>query len=136
MTITKTAIVRELVPLLFVDDIQSCVDFYIHKLGFSMEMKWEPGGKLAWCRLRRDQSAIMLQQACAEDGPANQRGRGIGFYFNCDDVNAMYADVLARGLKVDPPKAAHYGENQLSLRDPGEYSLIFQSPVGNHQNKQ
>ena len=124
-----TAAVRELIPLLFVDDIQGCVAFYVGKLGFAIEAKWEPQGALAWCKLRRDGAAIMLQQATDEDAPASQRGRGVDFYFNCDDVEAMYAEVVARGLNVEAPKESHYGEKQLSLRDPGGYSLCFQSPA-------
>ncbi len=125
----KPASVYELVPLLFVDDIQLCVAFYVDKLGFTLQQRWDPDGKLSWCRLRRDKSAVMLQQATEEDGPASERGRGIGFYFNCDDVEAMYAEVTSRGLMVNPLKVTYYGEKQLSLRDPGGYSLIFQSTV-------
>jgi uncharacterized glyoxalase superfamily protein PhnB len=125
----QSAVVRDVVPLLFVDEIALCVAFYVNKLGFAIERKWEPEGTLAWCKLRRDRSAIMLQQACEEDGPADARGRGIVFYFNCDDVDALYAEVVARGLSVGPAEVAFYGEKQLSLRDPGGYSLCFQSPA-------
>jgi len=128
-TVQQSAIVRELVPLLFVDDIQRCAGFYVEKLGFAMEQKWEPGGKLAWCKMRRDGSAIMLQQACEDDAPAVERASGIEFYFNCDDVDAMYTEVVARGLSVNPPKVAYYGERQLSVRDPAGYRLCFQSPA-------
>jgi uncharacterized glyoxalase superfamily protein PhnB len=128
-TAQHSSVVHELVPLLFVDDIQSCVVFYIEKLAFTMQAKWEPDGKLTWCKLRRDGSAIMLQKACEEDGPAGARGRGIIFYFNCHDVDAMYAELVARDLIVNLPKVAFYGEKQLSLRDPDGYSLCFQSPA-------
>jgi lactoylglutathione lyase len=124
----RTAIVRELVPLLAVEDINRSVIFYESKLGFSIAMKWEPEGKLEWCRLERDGSAVMLQQACEEDGPAVGRGRGVGFFFNCDDVDAMHAELVANGLNVDPPKLAFYGLNQLFVTDPDGYELCFQSP--------
>jgi uncharacterized glyoxalase superfamily protein PhnB len=129
-TVQQSTVVRELVPLLFVDDIQSCVVFYGDNLGFTMEAKWEPDGKLTWCKLRRDGSAIMLQQASEEDGPAGERGRGIIFYFDCQDADAMFSEVVARGLIVNPPKVAFYGQKQLSLRAPDGYSLCFQSPAG------
>jgi uncharacterized glyoxalase superfamily protein PhnB len=128
-TAQHSSLVRELVPLLFVDDIQSCVAFYVDKLGFTMQGTWEPDGKLTWCKLRRDGSAIMLQLATDEDGAAGERGRGIIFYFNCRDVDAMYAEVVARGLAVNVPRVVFYGEKQLSLRDPDGYSLCFQSPA-------
>jgi glyoxylase I family protein len=128
-TAQHSSVVRELVPLLFVDDIQSCAAFYTDKLGFTMHAKWEPDGELTWCKLRRDGSAIMLQQACNEDGPISVRGRGIIFYFNCHDVDARYAEVVARGLTVNLPQVVFYGEKQLSLRDPDGYGLCFQSPA-------
>ena len=127
--IQHSTAVHELVPLLFVDDIQVGAGFYVDKLGFQVEAKWEPDGALAWCKLRRDGSALMLQQATDEDRPANERVGGVYFYFDCEDVDRMYAEVVARGLKVKPPKVAHYGQKQISVRDPSGYSLWFQSPA-------
>jgi uncharacterized glyoxalase superfamily protein PhnB len=121
--------VREIVPLLFVDDMAACVSFYVDILGFELQRKWEPDGNLAWCRLGRDGASLMLQKACDEDGPPDARGRGIGFYFNCDNIDALYAEFASRGLQAAPPKPAYYGEKQLTLRDPAGYNITFQSPV-------
>ena len=128
-SVVQSGVVREMVPLLFVDDLPSCVAFYTDKLGFTLQGKWEPDGKLTWCKLRRDGSAIMLQQASDEDGRVGERGRGIIFCIECHDVDAMYGEVVARCLAVNPPEVAFYGQRQLSLRDPDGYSLCFQSPV-------
>jgi uncharacterized glyoxalase superfamily protein PhnB len=122
--------VRELVPLLFVDDINRSVEFYRDRLGFTVTQRWEPDGALAWCRLQRDGSALMLQQATDEDAPASERGRGVGFFFVCDNADTMYAEFVARGLEVAPPQAAFYGMNQLFLRDPDRYDLCFESVAG------
>jgi lactoylglutathione lyase len=128
-SVEGVAAIRELVPLLFVQDITASVAFYVDQLGFTLAAKWEPNGKLAWCRVARDGSAIMLQQAEDEDGPAEGRGRGIGFYFNCDSVDAIYAEFSGRGLVLKQPKVTYYGEKQINLRDPDGYSLCFQSSV-------
>ena len=125
----RTAGVRELVPLLFVENIVACASFYVDRLGFAMEAKWEPEGHLVWCRLAREGAAIMLQQAYEEDGPAAGRGHGVRFYFNCADVDAMHAEFAQRGLRVRPPEVTHYGEKQLSMYDPEGYHITFQSPV-------
>ena len=121
--------VQELVPLLIVQDITRSVDFYCEKLNFKMTMNWEPDGKLQWCRLERDGSALMLQQACDEDGSPEGRGAGVSFYFNCGDADAEHARLAGGGLKLDPPKVAFYGMNQLYLTDPDRYELCFQSVV-------
>ena len=121
--------IRELVPLLFVEDITRAAEFYRHQLGFEFREKWEPQGKLAWCRLERAGVAIMLQQAEAEDGPAEHRGHGVGLFFNCDDADVLHSELTQRGLLIDHPKVAFYGMKQVFLLDPDGYELCFQSPV-------
>ena len=124
----RTAAIRELVPLLFVQDIARSVAFY-QQLGFSVAGTWEPDGKLAWCRLEREGSAIMLQQAEEEDGPAEGRGRGVGLFFNCDDVDALHAEFISAEVKTAPPHVAFYGMKQIFLKDPDGYELCFESPT-------
>jgi uncharacterized glyoxalase superfamily protein PhnB len=119
--------VRELVPLLFVEDIARSVAFYRERLGFEMTGVWEPEGRLAWCRLQRGGSWLMLQQACDEDGPAEGRGRGVEFFFTCDDADALHAEFAARGLSLASPAVAFYGMKQLILKDPDGYELCFQN---------
>ena len=123
--------VQEIVPLLIVEDIARSLDFYSSKLAFKMTANWEPGGKLQWCRLERDQAALMLQQACDEDGPAEGRGRGVFTYFNCSDVAVEHVRLASCGLKLAPPEVAFYGMKQLYFTDPDGYELCFQSAAKN-----
>jgi uncharacterized glyoxalase superfamily protein PhnB len=119
--------VRELVPLLYVEAIDRSLAFYRDKLGFVVTGSWEPNGKLAWCRLQQLGTAIMLQQACDEDGPAAGRGRGVAFFFTCDSAERVYAHLTGRGLALEPPRVAFYGMNQLFVTDPDGYTLCFQN---------
>ena len=121
--------VREIVPLFFVEDIERSVAFYRDSLGFELANEWKPDGKLAWCRLERGSSALMLQQSIKEDGPAAGRGRGVEFFFLCDDADALHAEFTARGLDIKRPTVAFYGMNQLFLQDPDGYQLCFQNAV-------
>ena len=125
----RTTTIRELVTLLFVQDIEASIGFYRDHLGFEIVGTWEPDGKVAWCRLQRNNSAIMLQQAGDEDGPAEGRGRGICFFFVCDDVVAIYAELSERGVSLAPPEVAFYGMKQIFLKDPDGYELCFESPT-------
>jgi uncharacterized glyoxalase superfamily protein PhnB len=129
MQATERTTIQEVVPLLFVDNIERSVDFYCNALGFEVTQRWLPNGKLAWCRIERGSSALMLQQACDEDGPATGRGRGVSFFFLCDDADALHAELSAVGLTVNSPKAAFYGMNQLFVSDPDGYELCFQNAV-------
>jgi uncharacterized glyoxalase superfamily protein PhnB len=128
-TLQRTAAIREIVPLLFVDNIEKSVAFYCDSLGFTMTSSWRPDDKLAWCRLERGGSAIMLQQACDEDGPPSGRGRGVEFFFLCDDADVIYREFREGGLPVEPPKVAFYAMNQVFVKDPDGYALCFQNAV-------
>ncbi|QDT90382.1 VOC family protein [Gimesia algae] len=122
--------VQGLVPLLFVDDIEDSIAFYTDRLGFVSSMKWEPEGKIMWCRLERGSAALMLQPACPEeDGVREERIKGVGFFFFCDDAKLMYEEFSANGLDLEPPRVAFYGMNQLFLKDPDGYELCFQNQV-------
>jgi len=121
--------IRELVPLMYVGDMNRAVAFYRDQLGFKIVAAWEPAGQLAWCRLQRDRSAVMLQQAEAEDGPADGRGLGVIFCFICTDADAMYAELASRGVTVTAPEVAFFHMKQVFLRDPDGYQLCFESPT-------
>lgn len=119
----------ELTPLLIVAEMPRSLGFYRDQLGFRITQDWSHDGRLAWCRLERDGVSLMLQQACDEDGPAEGRGRGVGFYFACTDADAEYEQLQTLGVTVAPPQVAFYGMNQLFLKDPDGYELCFQNPV-------
>ena len=127
MSEAATTVISELVPLLYVDDVDLSVAFYRDKLGFLLATAWKPDGKLTWCRMERDGAAVMLQQDCQEDGPVDGRGRGVGFFFNCDDAEALHRELRANGLSIAPPELAFYGMNQVFVKDPDGYELCFQS---------
>jgi catechol 2,3-dioxygenase-like lactoylglutathione lyase family enzyme len=126
---THSANVHNLAPLLYVSDMDRSAAFYDNKLGFDLIQHWEPAGKMLWCLLRRGGADLMLQQADEKDGPAQGRGRGVMFFFGCDDADALHAELVANGLKLDPPQVAFYGMKQLFVKDPDGYELCFQNRV-------
>jgi len=128
-TSTKTAVLRQLQPLLTVQDIQRSIAFYRDQLGFNLKGQAENEGEVFWCSMERDGVTIMLQQEEDEDGPAEGRGRGVSFYFLCEDADAIYAELLSRGLKLAPPAVAYYGMKQVVVPEPDGYSLCFESPA-------
>jgi uncharacterized glyoxalase superfamily protein PhnB len=98
-------------------------------LGFALTGQAENEGKMFWCSMARHGSVIMLQEAEEEDGAPKGFGRGISFYFVCDDADAMYAELTSRGLQLDPPSVAYYGMKQVVVPEPDGYYICFESPV-------
>lgn len=130
MTVTEeSTVVRHIWPLLMVQDIDRSVGFYRDQLGLAVVGRAESAGKLFWCRLERGGASVMLQQAEEEDGTAEERGRGVSFYFVCVDADAMYEELSGRGLELDRPIVAPYGMKQLFVPEPDGYAVCFESPV-------
>ena len=128
-TSDRSTTIRQVWPLLAVEDMDRSIDFYRDRLGFAMVGHAESKGHLFWCRLERGGSSLMLQRANEEDGPAEARGRGIAFYFVCDDADAMYTELSGRGMQLTPPSVADYGMKQLFVPEPDGYSICFESPT-------
>lgn len=129
--IENRAALQHLWPLLTVEDIQRSIAFYRDRLGFEVVAEASTAGTTYWCRLARQGGSLMLQQAePAEDGPAEGRGRGISLYLVCDDADAMYAELVDRGLSLDPPQEAYYGMRQLFVPEPDGYAICFESELG------
>lgn len=71
----------------------------------------------------------MLQQAEAEDEPVTGLGRGVVFYFICNNADELYTEMTQRGLQLAPPEVAFYGMKQVHTKDLDGYDLCLESPV-------
>ena len=121
--------VTQTLPLLVVSDIDNSTAFYRDGLGFELAEHWSPNGRLAWCRIERGTAGLMLQQACDDDPPAGTCGKGVTFYFICDDADAIYQEITGRGVTATQPEVAFYGMNQTFVTDPDGYQLCFENPI-------
>jgi catechol 2,3-dioxygenase-like lactoylglutathione lyase family enzyme len=135
------ATLASLTPLLQVFDMPRAVDFYRDGLGFevvahSPEVETAEGRFFHWCLLRRDDARLMLNTAYdAGERPAQRdeaRWAGHGhtvLFVDCPDLDALEAELTARGLAVSPPLTSDYGMRQIEVTDPDGYELCFQCPA-------
>ena len=130
MTATKTSTIRAVWPLLVVDDLDASIAFWTQRLGFSIVGRAEADGRVFWCRLERDGASIMLESGESEPAPASIRGKGVVFYFVCEDVDSYLAEVTRRGLDIEPPTNTYYGMRQIFVPEPNGYSICFESAIG------
>jgi lactoylglutathione lyase len=129
---TRTANVRQVVPLLNVSDMAASLAFYVDGLGFRITNQWVPEGVLRWCWLELDGIALMIQQTWADgvgpSKPPGPVGQGVSLCIMCQDALAVWRAARKRGLSPDRP----FVGNTLwvvSFRDPDGYRLDFESPT-------
>ena len=50
-------------------------------------------------------------------------------YVGCPELDALHAELCARGLAIAPPQTSTYGMRQIEVTDPDGYELCFQCPA-------
>ena len=103
-------------------DMARAVRFYA-ALGFSIAY----GGETAtFTSFRVGKGHVNL--ARVDDQPPSSDGTRVIFYV--DDVDVMYAHVLAQGFTPEsPPRDASWGERYFHLTDPDGHALSFARPL-------
>ena len=119
--------VKQSVPFFMVTNMDSSLNFYVEKLGFTIKHRWEPAGKVEWCWLQLGNAAIMLQEY-RENPPGEKLGAGVSIYFLCEDALTIYNDIISNGLSASEP---FVGNNMwvVGLTDPNGYNILFESPT-------
>src|ERR1700693_4025592 len=94
--------VTAVVPLLMVTNMERSLAFYLDGLGFTIQNRWVPDGRLRWCWLSLGGAALMLQEAVDSSreklAAAGALGNGVSLYFSCMDALAIYRDAATRGI--------------------------------------
>jgi lactoylglutathione lyase len=126
--VESNANVKQAVPFLMVVNMVNSLDFYIQGLGFELKNKWEPRGHIEWCWLELGNASIMLQEY-RDNIPPGIRGEGISIYFICEDAIRIYKEMLSKGLS--PSSEPFVGNKSwvVSLKDPDNYNIFFESPT-------
>ena len=103
-------------------DMGRAARFY-EALGFAMAY----GGETeAFTSFRVGTESLNLARA---DDPSLSTSR-VRVIFHVDDVDTMYAHVLARGFTPEtPPRDAAWGERYFHLTDPDGHALSFARPL-------
>ncbi len=107
--------------------------FYVDQLGFHVALRWEPGGRLRWCRLERDAVALMLQELVDDQHQPVPLpppfGTGVTICIFCADALAVHQEAASRGLLPGEEPFVGNGLWVVGYTDPDGYRIDFESPT-------
>jgi len=125
---------------IFVLDQNSAYDFYVNKLGFTVNTDAEMGPGKRWLTVNPPQQpeleiTLMLiddgmmftaESAAAMRDLVSKGTFGFGV-FECDDLLATYEELMAKGVEfTKPPKQEFYGFEALFKDDSGNWFSLGQ----------
>ena len=112
-------------PMLRTKDLRGTIRFYTEVLGFSCESFSEQDG---WASLRRDSVELMVAAPNAHEPFDAPRFTG-SFYFNVDNVAALWGAVKDRAKVGYPMEDFFYGMREFAIYDNNGYMLQFGSEI-------
>ena len=86
----------------------------MNQLGF--ETEWTHGSPVSFASITKDGLMIFLQEGGQHGG---QHGGPQVVYMVANDVDAMHADLVARGAEIaQPPEDRPWGMREMIVKDP------------------
>ena len=114
-------------PVLLVADVVKAANYYRDQLGFAYDRFW--GEPANFCMVKRDGFIVMLAQACAGTQLlphwkiVHQMWNA---YFWCDEVEALHAEFVKRGAKIDYGVSNKpYGIKEFGIQDLDGHDIAF-----------
>jgi catechol 2,3-dioxygenase-like lactoylglutathione lyase family enzyme len=114
-------------PILLVRDVVASANYFRDAVGFSYDHFY--GEPPDFCILRRDGFSLMLAQLPAGHASTPHwqvRDKMWNVYFWVDDVDALYAELISGGARID--YTLHdkpYGVREFGIQDLDDHDIAF-----------
>jgi hypothetical protein len=130
--------VKSITAVLFVEEIEPVLPFWVDKLGFTKAIEVPHGNKLGFVSLQKGSTEVMYQTyaSVAEDVPhiLTETRKGPTFlYIQVDNVDAVVT-ALKSAKVVQPERTAFYGMREIGYQEPGGHFVTFAQPVAAAQH--
>lgn len=110
-----------------VHDQNRALDFYTEKLGFTIITDQPFSEKQRWIELRIPKAETRLVLFTPE-GHENRIGGFTSISFACDDLDATYAELKARGVAFrSPPERQPWGSFAIFVDSEGNQFVLSES---------
>ena len=115
---------KQLTPVLVVDEIEPCLGFWTGGLGLApVHQVPGPNGKLMFASVQKDAVEVMYQTRASvvEDHPAMAQelgGRSIVLFLTVEDLDAVERAVAGSPV-VKGRHKTFYGSEEIYVREPG-----------------
>ena len=125
----KAMTVKKVTPVLFAEEIEPCLKFWVERLGFEKTIDVPDGNKLAFAILQKGGVELMYQTyASAEKDVAGVRPevrKGPSFLY----VEVENLDEIITAMKgtdvVMPVRTTFYGAKEIGIKDPAGHIITF-----------
>jgi uncharacterized glyoxalase superfamily protein PhnB len=126
---TKTMNVKRITPILFVEDVEPCVKFWVDRFGFQKAAEVPDGNKLAFAMLQKGNVELMYQSYTSADKDvttiSHRVRKGPTFlYVEVDNLDQTISAIQGTEV-VMPVRDTFYGSKEIGIKDPAGHYITF-----------
>jgi uncharacterized glyoxalase superfamily protein PhnB len=121
--------VNKLTPVLFAEEIEPCLKFWIERLGLEKTIEVPEGNKLAFAILQNGPVELMYQTYSSAEKDVStvsaEVRRGPSFlYVEVENLDEIIAAMKGAEV-VMPVRTTFYGAKEIGLKDPAGHIVTF-----------
>lgn len=121
--------VKRITPVLFVQDVEPCVKFWVDRFGFEKATEVPDGGHLAFAMLQKGNVELMYQSYASADkdiAAVSQVVRKGPTFLYVEVDNLEETINVVKGAEVVMPKRkTFYGSTEIGIKDPAGHFVTF-----------
>ena len=125
----KLMTVKKITPVLFAEEIEPCLKFWVGRLGFEKTIDVPEGNKLAFAILQKRGVELMYQTYASAEKDVSTVSREVrkGPSFLYVEVENLDEIIVAmKGAEVVMPvRTTFYGAKEIGVRDPAGHIITF-----------
>lgn len=120
---------NKITPVLFAEEIEPCVQFWVDRLGFAKVAEVPEDDKLAFAMLQKGGVEVMYQsyQSARKDAPALAellRGGPSFLYVEVENLDEIIRALEGAEVAI-PVRTTFYGAREIGVKDPAGHILTF-----------
>ncbi len=121
--------VKAITPVLFVEQVEPCMQFWTERLGFEKTSEVPDGNRLGFVILRKGNIQIMYQTFASQEKDsatlAKAFRKGPTFlYIEVEKLEPLIAAMRDANV-VLPVRATFYGAREIGVTDPAGHFILF-----------
>ena len=125
--------VKRITPVLYVKEIESCIPFWVERLGFVKTAEVPDGDRLGFVILQKHGLELMYQtfSSAEKDAPAvagEINGGRTFLYIEVDNLQSII-DAMKNADIVVPLRTTFYGAKEIGVKDPAGHVIVFAEMV-------
>ncbi len=121
--------IKRITPVLFVEEVEPCVKFWVERLDFQKTAEVPDGSKLAFAMLQKGNVELMYQSYASADQEvvviSQLVRKGPSFLYVEVDSLEQTISAMQGAEVVTAVHTTFYGATEISVKDPGGHLVTF-----------